>query len=482
MTQEAASITMLPAARRATSPGRPVRLQAAVVVAGLAALCLGAPGPAAAAPKAVAAGSPVAEAIRFQFAVYFLPAPAKDSTAALQDALRSRNVTIKLVDELPKTAGEPVVSVRVENDVARHYAPPGLDSLRYAGRGLSREQAQALQKSKQALILNFAHASPHALGALRSASEVVEQVARETAGLVWDEETREVFTPEAWHERRLASWPEAVPDVSRHITIHAYKSGEYVRAITLGMAKFGLPDVVIQDFSWSLNKNMGNLINAFCQALAEGARFARPGAYDLDLRDIRHPAVRAQQTGSLMANAKSVAQLTLRPGTREEGDPRNRLIEIGFDRYPGKDVHARQDALLGSLYGWEDSIKRIRHSDSDELTLASRQAKARLPALRAAFVAGLAPGEFVQVKAPFATPKGGREWMWVEVTEWQGKKIRGLLKNEPFDIPDLHGGQIVRVNEDEVFDYIRRFPDGRQEGNETGKIIAKMRGETEQSR
>jgi uncharacterized protein YegJ (DUF2314 family) len=183
--------------------------------------------------------------------------------------------------------------------------------------------------------------------------------------------------------------------------------------------------------------------------------------------------------GSLKSNAKAVARLSLMQGTAEEGDPRNRLIEIAFDRYPGKDVHARQDALISALFGWEDSIKRIRHDGA--LEAASKRAKARLPALRKAFAKGLAPGEYIQVKAPFATPNDSNEWMWVEVTEWKGRRIRGLLKNEPFDIPGLHGGQIVQVQEEKVFDYIRRYPSGKEEGNETGRIIATMQGSVERN-
>lgn len=446
----------------------------------LAAVLLNAPGEASAATRAVPAGTPMEQAIRFQYAVYYLPAPTRDPVAALQMLLRTKQFRIKSVSGLPRTLGEPLVSARLEKDVAHKYAPPDMKALQYFGRGLSREQAQALQDSREALILNFGHASAHVWSGARAATELVELVARETAGLVWDEETREIFTPDEWHKRRVAPWTETVPDVSRHITIHAYQDKEYVRAITLGMVKFGLPDVVVQNFSWSSNNNMGNLLNAFCQAMAEGARFAKPGAYDLDLRAIRNAAVRDRQVGSRKANAKPVAHLTLVQGAGEEGDPRNRLIEITFDRYPGVDVHARQDALLSSLYGWEDAIKRIRHDD--ELEAASRRARAKLPTLRAAFAAGLAPGEFIQVKAPFATPKGDNEWMWVEITEWKGKKMRGLLKNEPFDIPDLHGGQLVPVNEDEVFDYIRNFPNGTQEGNETGKIIEKMRGDIERSK
>ena len=63
--------------------------------------------------------------------------------------------------------------------------------------------------------------------------------------------------------------------------------------------------------------------------------------------------------------------------------------------------------------------------------------------------------------------------MWVEVTSWKGDKIKGLLKNEPYKIPKLHGGQIVDVLEGDIFDYIYRHADGVEEGNETGKLIEK---------
>lgn len=232
----------------------------------------------------------------------------------------------------------------------------------------------------------------------------------------------------------------------------------------------------MDDFSWSMNRPVGHLINLFCQAMAEGARVGPDGVFDLDLQAIRHPAVRQAQLATLKVNAEAVARLALRPGTREQGDPDNRLIQIGFDRYPGGDAHARQDRMLSSLFGWEDSVAMVRHDAA--LTAASRKARAQLPALREAFRQGLRPGEFIQVKAPFATPDGGNEWMWVEVTRWTGEAIEGLLKNEPVRIPGLHGGQIVTVRQPQVFDYIRRFPDGTEEGNGTAEIIRKMQGQT----
>src|SRR6185437_16903293 len=103
----------------------------------------------------------------------------------------------------------------------------------------------------------------------------------------------------------------------------------------------------------------------------------------------------------------------------------------------------------------------------------------KLPQLRKAFDDGLAPGEFIELKAPFRTPTGGNEWMWVEVTRWRGKTITGTLDNNPAEIPDLKAGQVVQIWQDDVFDYIRRFSDGRIEGNTTGPILKKLEQGTE---
>jgi uncharacterized protein YegJ (DUF2314 family) len=120
----------------------------------------------------------------------------------------------------------------------------------------------------------------------------------------------------------------------------------------------------------------------------------------------------------------------------------------------------------------EDSVAYTSHDDA--LEAASAQAKQKLPALQKAFAAGFQPGEYLEVKAPFDTESGGTEWMWVEVTTWQGDRIGGLLDNEPEKVPNLHSGQHVEVRQQDVFDYIRTFPDKRTEGNTTGAIIERI--------
>jgi uncharacterized protein YegJ (DUF2314 family) len=420
----------------------------------------------------VPSGELQSKSISLVLAIYYPEAPSSEPVARLRALLANERQAPKLVSTRSKIIKEPVVAATWLKNARKDYPAPSQELIQRFGYGLSKDQASALQQTDRALILDFSQPAARSLDAYRTALQITENLARTTGGLIWDEETREMFSPDAWHDRRLDTWANGLPDVSKHTVIHAYRGDTMVRAITLGMAKFGVPDVVVNDFSWASSRPVGNLIVAFSQVLVEGQFPERSGEFNLDLRSIRHPEQRKSQTSDLKANASSIARLGLVQGKWETGDPRNRLIEIEFERYQGPDRYAKQAAMLGTLYGYEDEAKRLRHSA--ELLAASKAAIARLPAVRDAFQRGLEPGEFVQVKAPFATPTGGTEWMWVEVMKWNGDAIEGLLRNEPKEISTLHAGQIVKVSESKVFDYLRRFPNGKEEGNETSKVIRRM--------
>jgi hypothetical protein len=301
------------------------------------------------------------------------------------------------------------------------------------------------------LVLQFAHPQKEVWTGLRAAAELASKLAATTDGLIWDEETREVFTPEAWRERRIAQWAEP-PRVSGQTIIHEYNTGHSVRAITLGMAKMGLPDLIVEDTGWSSSSQVGHVVNLVSQALAEGQPLTKSGDFKLVLQQIKNADERDAIVKSLKANATKIGCLNLVPGKWEDGDPHNTLLQLTFGKYPGNDPHARQERMLSSFFGWEDHVTYIKHDD--EPLAASNRAKQQLPALQKAFAAGLRPGEYLEVKAPFKTDSGGTEWMWVEVTTWRENRIGGLLDNEPEKVPNLHSGQHVEVRQEEVFDYL----------------------------
>jgi uncharacterized protein YegJ (DUF2314 family) len=414
-------------------------------------------------PAGVALG-PRAEAV---YVIYYLPRATSDPRRAL-DALPHPD--FPLVAKIPETGSAAMMSIEQQDPSRGGYIPDD-ETLRYFGRGVTAEQSKALKETKEIAILHFVYRGGD-WKAARASVELAWQLAEKTGGLLWDDETRELLTTAAWRERRLDSWTDTIPEISQHTVIHAYQNGEYIRAVTLGMKKFALPDLTVNNFGWSSQRAVGNTINVLAQALAEGKEIRAGGDIDIDLRTIANRATRESQLATLKANAKPVALLRLATAKPEEGDADNRLAEITFDRYPGVDLHARQDALLSALWGSEDKVEHVEHTA--ELLEASRAARLHLPELHVAFDKGLAPGEYIQVKAPFKTVSGGNEWMWVEVIRWKGDSIEGLLTNDPFEIPSMHAGQEVEVSERDVFDYMRHYADGRDEGNSTGAIIEKL--------
>ncbi|ETZ99658.1 hypothetical protein I546_6637 [Mycobacterium kansasii 732] len=125
--------------------------------------------------------------------------------------------------------------------------------------------------------------------------------------------------------------------------------------------------------------------------------------------------------------------------------------------------------MLAAVFGAGSPVVPMMHDDA--LNAASQRARSKLPALRALFNNGLAPGGFLLLKAPFDAADGVREWMWVEVASWTDDAITGFLVNEPASSLDLHAGQTVEVAESTVFDYMHKRSDGVIDGNETERLI-----------
>ncbi|MGQ8366681.1 DUF2314 domain-containing protein [Glaciecola sp. 1036] len=405
--------------------------------------------------------------IRYRSIVYFFPSKQEIDISALKNEFKS----FELVEQLPNVTDSPVVSVSVINDVENSFPVPDLSYLAYFGRGLDKQQANQIQKSNLALVIDVAYPVSLTFDGLKDATISVFNFANVSDGLIWDSETRELYTPEAWKVKRIDSWIDNIPEIEDHTVIHAYQNNEGVRAITLGMAKFGLPDIVVNDFSWSLNQSMGNLINLVAQSLAEGLVPDEQGYLLLNIKELKNIQYKSELLATLKDNAETKVKIQIGDGKWEDGDPYNYIIELLFDDFDGASLSEKHESMLSSLFGWEDKISYVQHNQ--EIEAASERAKRKLNSLRDDFNSGLSPGEFIQVKAPFTDLDGGNEWMWVEVQSWKGNVLQGLLKNEPRNIPDLKGGAKVTVNQADVFDYIRYYPDGTMDGNETGALIRK---------
>ena len=401
------------------------------------------------------AGELRAERAWIRFAIYAMPQGKRDLMSAA-NAIRKRDFPeLKLAQRAEEV---PPPSVLLVAPPIAEFAPPDSRFLQYFGRGLTPEQVQAVQRSPEAILMIFEAKRRELAAVHRSALKMAAKVAADTGGLIWDEDTRELFTPEAWSERISADVVDPVA-IQAHFVIHSYREGELTRQVSLGMAKFGLPDIVAENVPASSTDSMLGLINLVAAAMVVSPTLVQPGKIILDLPKLGIGPV---------VGASSKVEVMLATAEPEEGDPDNRILAIVF---PGsvESLHERQDALLTSINGSTDEVVEVTHNS--EITAASKRAKVELLKLQPLFDKGAPDMESLLVKAPFEMRDGGHEWMWVEVTRWKGETIRGILQNDPFYVDGLKSGSRVEVQLGSVFDYIYNKADGSTVGNETGRLM-----------
>jgi uncharacterized protein YegJ (DUF2314 family) len=408
------------------------------------------------------------EQILFEYAIYYTPDSHKTKSDVIE-LIQKKYSDFKIIDSIPNpenVKGSQIIVKEIKN-VKKYFKAPDLNYLKYSSHGLSDEQKEILQTSNFVILLDFLCLEEEMLSTMDKANKLITELLLNENDIIWDSETRECFTKTYWNEHRMIN--DNTINISQHITIHLYSKNDYCRAITLGMLKFGLPDICIENLSCHSNQNIANLINLTAQTLLDKKMIAKKGKLSVDIESLSNQELKSDLLHSLKDKAEKKAEINIIRGIWEEGDPENRIIEIGFSKkYP----QVKQEALIAKLFGSKDEVIYLSHND--ELLAASEKAKEKIPELYDRFTQGFSIGTHLLLKFPFENMAGEREWMWVEVVKWEEKSVKGLLQNNPQIVKTLKAGQEVTKNIDDMFDYILYFPDGTQEGNETEKIIARQ--------
>lgn len=319
----------------------------------------------------------------------------------------------------------------------RHLAidkarPPSPAVLQHFGRGLSKTEQEQLQtKAIAAELLFFEYPATVAIRSVKEADLLVFEIARTTGGYIFDTETREVFSTDAWRDRRVTGWQDATtPQPRDHLAIHAYQAGSGYRAVTLGLGKFGVPDVAINDFAGVELQRVDHLMEEVVRAL------------------VLSPTLSPK--GELSIGSSSPTMIPLAWSEPQDGDVPNgnHLVEV--------------KSLTGVLDRFEPAKNHVFAVANDDKAIAAAiaKAKARVPALKAQFTRGLKATESLDVKAEFRDGPNQVEVMWVHVQRWEGNTIRGTLGSAPRFVTRLVGGQIVEISQEDIVDYRLRSPNG----------------------
>ena len=403
------------------------------------------------------------EGFVFDLAVYHFAPPPANADGEVRRMFAAAGIEVR---STPLTQVPTVSTVIMMRPSLAEFAPPSMETLRYLSRGLSESEKTSLQAAAAVTALSFAGPAKDAAVTYRLALKAALVLEKAAPGVLWDEDTREAFGRASWAER-LNDWSGDEPPLSRQVTIHAYQDGELLRLVTLGMRKFALPDVSVNQVAIHESKPMGTLVNLVCQTLFERGALTRAGELDVSVSHLTNAKMRSEIEND-MAGGTGTGTVHLEIAALQKGDSENRLIEVVFPG-PVSKLQERQVSAVTSILGAKDDLVAARHDTA--LLAASARARAKALTLKPKFASGAPQLEQLMVKGPFKTASGGNEWMWIEVVRWKGSKIEGILENDPFQVPNLKAGARVEVEEDSIFDYIYRHADGTREGNETSALI-----------
>ncbi|MCO4745169.1 MAG: DUF2314 domain-containing protein [Proteobacteria bacterium] len=411
------------------------------------------------------AGSAVDSTTWFEFEVV-LPAKSACDAQARLTALLAADLPHYALSSDREALGKPgMVVFEPEPHEVGLYTE---QELAYFAKGLAPEDFAAAAAADRVVVGVFDFNTLAIRDELAVVSRAFDTVAADCGGWIRDKTTRQMYTP-AYAAPRTASLTSATPVAHEHIVQHIYENDGHVRIVSLGMQKFGLPDLVINGVQRSRDVEVQALVNGVAQALIDGVAVGDGGSLDLDV---------ATLSATLMPrgeDASGKATLRLLESPPQLGDADNRLWEIDAGERDPSDRYAAQDRLYRSLYGdgLDDDVVQLEH---DAVTDAARaKALARLVEMSETKAEVLANGS-LQIKGPFPTTRGGTEWMWIEVTRWTEGGFTGVLGNDPEDVPGLTYGSIVTVTFDDVFDYRYDPIGGPCEGWITTRVLAEQQG------
>ncbi len=397
--------------------------------------------------------------IYYQFGIYYAPAPSKPPFEAAREIVKTQfEGRITYRDDSVKLEKGTYVVLR---EVGREeYAPPSETYLQHKGFGLTEAQRKALQDTATVLLIDVFEVKPDNLTYLTHVNELAAAIAEVTGGFVWDEETRELYAVKAWRQKRLPDAEAAVPPILANTTMHAYAlPSENYRAVTLGMRKAGLPDLVVSEFP----KAFWDPIMAMMRFLT--TEVARGGP--LNPRQQWKAGELKKQFN--VPNHLPLEDISLVPAGRVEGDPENDLWMIDFSAYPGENLHDQQAHLIERAFPPRQDILMEVWEERDEIMKLSEKAREQLKTKRDLFKKELAPKERLLVKA-FVNG----EYLWVDVKKWEEDQLSGELMNDATADGKHKKGDPFGLPFEQVFDYLHVKGDGTEEGNETSKFIRNL--------
>jgi hypothetical protein len=414
------------------------------------------------AQEAVAAPALSAPDVRFDLSLWCNPTCDEEALERFDQALSS----VPLAEELPITATSPTRVAGLAP--AEGYGRPDPDLAQALPGDLDPAGAQVVAKSEVVVVTGFAAPATQALPLIRQVYGAFATLSRETGGVVEEVSTGRYYSAAAFdtHAKAVATDPF---DATLLFVVETQEDGAGAFALsTWGLGAFGLPELHTTAVPAQSLDDMTAVLDTLIQVAVErgGLSEATPlSEYAASL-----PAARGRAVG-----IEGTARVSM-PATRDDPEVSPKALMTFEGRFDAPPLGARlEDAPGTAPPATLPSPDRLTPVAQPPSTLEEARAEATLQLagpVRAAFAAGLPPGDVLFVKAPFDADQGRVEYLWLTVQSWEGGSLEGTLRSQPTWIVDLAPGDPVRVLESAVYDFLLKHADGTSVGNGTEPFLS----------
>lgn len=356
----------------------------------------------------------------------------------------------------------------VEVMAAADWILPPKDTMATVARTVPEGDRGSLYEAKEVLVVHVQGEDTQDHMPLRGGFALAEAFARDLRGYVHDEVTHRIDPALAFAER-LPKTPIGAPffvPESLLVELHPLDeddvAGPY-RLLSLGMARYGVPDLEWRGFHEKDGGRLAAILNAVASKLAQGDRGP---TIRVSLVDVARIAKKKPDELTRTVDKSKDLAIRLTLAERTPADPDNDVYRLEAPGEGGEDAHAE---LLATLYG-DARVMTTGTSDPVLLAAEARAKKSVGPAV--AKWKKIGGSLILRVPFPVPTEKGKAEVMWMKVKTCDDSGVcKGTLASRPVFVKNLEAGAEVSGKLADVSDYLLELPDGSKEGGETIQIL-----------
>lgn len=281
----------------------------------------------------------------------------------------AKDALVKTLASVPLSVGFPMAatytdapSVFIQTLPEQRFDVPLPKPLRFAPPEPSELETKPLLNPRAATKMRFDGPTKEAAKVYRAALAATQKHEATAPGAIWDETTKQMFVRKTW-AARLEGWTGEIPDVASHVLVEATKDRDgKARVTTRGMAKLGLPDIVVNDIDgWQLDR-MKSLVLLVAQTLVEGGTAREGSTLEVEIVKLRNEAARARHSRALLPGAKRTT-LTIGSARALPTDAINYFVEIVFPGSTGL-LPIRRQMVLDEALGSDDPVRVVQPAAS----------------------------------------------------------------------------------------------------------------------